>query len=550
MHNKTTHTHPYRLLLLLALLSVTLSVLAAHPLAAQTATVITLYVDTQHTDASDNNPGTQDRPFQTIGAALRRAQKDRASGQEIIIRIADGTYREQINSVLGDGSPITIEAITPGKAIISGSDIWGGWQDVGDGTYTHAWPYDWGEELNPWAAAGIDVAPLVRRHELVVVNGTLLRQVLAPSELVSGTFTVDESADRITIRPSGGIDIAQATVEVGVRLRLFQVQRGSNLTIRGLTFQHSTEALDHAAVWFINLTNLLIEDCTFQWNNAVGLKLNTSTNVTVRRSISTHNGMDGMGADEMRNLLLEDTVTSYNNWRGDWGGFYIWSIGQKFMHIHGAVIRRHQSIGNQTRGFWLDTDNADIVIEDSIFRNNRRDGLFIEANNGPITVRNSIFAHNQDMGLFMAHSRDLTLEGNQLCSNLIAQLGITGTGTPRQITNWETAQVLDVFTEHITLNNNTAVGSGGQFLFHAQIPESPWQQFVTTFSANSNHWYHESTTKAFRMNDGKVLDVKGWQGYTGQDANATTGEPAEPACANKQLFGSEQIFLPTVSAPN
>lgn len=311
--------------------------------------------------------------------------------------------------------------------MISGSDIWRGWQSAGDGAYSHAWPYDWGEEPNPWIADGVEVGPLARRHEPVFVDGALLRQVLAPAELAPGTFLVDEGADRIVVRPRAGVDLRQATVEVGVRRRLLQAQHGSGLTARGLTFQHSAEVLESAAVLLSDVSNVVLEDCTFRWNNAVGLKILSSRNVTVRRSAAISNGIDGMSAYKAGAVLLEDTVTAYNNWRGGWGGLYGWAIGQKFMHVHGAVIRRHRSIGNLTRGFWLDTDNVDVAIEDSVFRDNRRDGLFVEANNGPIAVRSSLFAGNGAAGLLVAHSRQVTLDGNSLCSNLESRIEVTGT---------------------------------------------------------------------------------------------------------------------------
>jgi len=56
-------------LCLLALSALPLSASAA-PAAQTIAADTTLYVNNQHSRASDNNPGTQDRPFKTIDAAL------------------------------------------------------------------------------------------------------------------------------------------------------------------------------------------------------------------------------------------------------------------------------------------------------------------------------------------------------------------------------------------------------------------------------------------------------------------------------------------------
>jgi len=214
-----------------------------------------------------------------------------------------------------------IEAINSGKVIVSGSDIWGDWKRGSDDVYTRDWPYNWGVAANPWAG-DVDVAPIVRRHELVAVNDKILRQVLDKAQLTPGTFHVDEGTNRISIRPPSGVDLSRARVEVGMREQVLRIQGGNNLTVRGLIFQHSTEVLDQAGVIFQNIEDLLVEDCLFQWNNGVGLKLFTSYDVIVRNSIANHNGFDGMAGYKLRNLLLEDNITAHNNWRGHWGEFY------------------------------------------------------------------------------------------------------------------------------------------------------------------------------------------------------------------------------------
>lgn len=299
---------------------------------------------------------------------------------------------------------------------------------------------------------------IVRRHELVAVNGKILRQLLGRAELVAGTFHVDEGTNRIAIRPPSGVDLGQARVEVGMREQLLRIQGGNNVTIWGITFQHSTEVLDQAAVIVQDVEEVLIERCTFQWNNAVGLKLYSSREVTVRDSVANNNGFDGMAGYKLRDLLLEDNITAYNNWRGDWSDFYYWATGQKFMSVHGGIIRNHQSYGNQSRGFWLDLDNTNIVFEGGTVHDNLRDGLFIEANIGPITVRSSTFARNGNAGVLIAHSDQVTLADSTLCDNTTAQIRITGTSTSRSVRNWETGQSIAVWAEDATLVRNTVLG--------------------------------------------------------------------------------------------
>jgi hypothetical protein len=344
--------------------------------------------------------------------------------------------------------------------------------------------------------------------------------------------------------------MARATVEVSTRDRLFFGHDGSNVTLRGLTFQHGNEVLDQASVWFIDTRDVLVEDSTFNWNNGVGLKFTTSDNSIARRNTANHNGFDGMNGDKLRNLLMENNVTAYNNWRGRWAGFAAWAIGQKFLFVHGGVIRNHQSYGNYSRGFWLDTDNSNIVFEGGNVSDNLRDGLFVEANVGPIVVRNSTFARNGAAGLLVAHSRDVTVEGNTMCVNGTAQFRLTGTGTSRSIPNWETGEVVDVYSENMALAGNTMVGETGvQLLFQTPLPSEPWDRYVQTLRADNNRWYNGADPKTLQITGGKKIDLRGWQAHTGQDRNSTFADPGTiAACeARPEAQAQTTVFLPIVT---
>ena len=108
---------------------------------------------------------------------------------------------------------------------------------------------------------------------------------------------------------------------------------------------------------FLNSSNLLIEDCQFLWNNWSGLGLALSPHITVRGNAATHNGASGMEIVRLTNLLLEDNETSYNKWWGAKGGYTGWSVaGIKNGASHTGVYHWHRAVGNQTRGFWCDTD--------------------------------------------------------------------------------------------------------------------------------------------------------------------------------------------------
>jgi hypothetical protein len=105
-----------------------------------------LYVDRSHPQASDQNSGNQILPFRTISkaAAVAAANNSRNVGTKILI--AAGIYRETIDlpkTGRETEAPIIFEAA--GEVIVSGSDVWTGWQRAtGDNVWVHAWPYRWG----------------------------------------------------------------------------------------------------------------------------------------------------------------------------------------------------------------------------------------------------------------------------------------------------------------------------------------------------------------------------------------------------------------------
>src|SRR5262249_49614550 len=147
-------------------------------------------------------------PLKTIGAgaAMAVANNQAGIGTKVIIR--PGIYREAVSlsfSGKDTSMPITFQASTPAKTVMSGADVWDGWTPTnGSPVYTHAWPYGWG--LCPLDTGTSSdgtfhtddgIAPpeedVVRRREMIFVGGKLMTQVMTSTALRVGTFFVDES---------------------------------------------------------------------------------------------------------------------------------------------------------------------------------------------------------------------------------------------------------------------------------------------------------------------------------------------------------------------
>jgi hypothetical protein len=88
----------------------------------------TYIVDINHPQASDNNPGTPDRPFKSIN----RAVKELKPGDVLLIKA--GEYRESVTiNVNGTPEkPISIQAFPgdEGKVVIKGSDLFSEWKQL------------------------------------------------------------------------------------------------------------------------------------------------------------------------------------------------------------------------------------------------------------------------------------------------------------------------------------------------------------------------------------------------------------------------------------
>lgn len=477
-------------------------------------------VDQNNPSASDGNPGTVALPFRTIAAALQSADTLVHQGVGTKVEIHAGVYREALtlSRAMPDVvAPLVIEG--DGNPIISGADVWTGWQRQGQtGMWTHAWPYQWGNAPYPSGWEGnVVLEPIVTRREMIIVNGSSLTQVLAPQNLTAGTFLVSESAQTITVMVSPAVDLNSATVEVAVRSPLLLAKGRTNLVVRGITFQYANTPLPDGAVTVDDSAKVLVQNCTFVWNNWNGLDVTTSQDVAIRGVHANNNGGSGMGGYQILRLLVDSSETSFNNWRGAAGGFTGWDVaGSKFELIHHGLFRGYASLNNQARGLWLDTDDVNVTIESSRFENNLRDGVFFEANQGPLLLTGSrMCGALSGAGVAGSVSANVLLTRNVICGNSQGQLLITG-DTDRNVTNWETGAVMDVRAENWTVCGDTlqAVNSSQPSL---STPDWPW--FLESLASDWNVWAIPRNESSFVVGS-QNLSFNGWRNSTDEDPHS------------------------------
>jgi hypothetical protein len=501
----------------------------------------TIYVDAKA--GLDTNPGTSSKPFLTITAASKVALANNIKNVGTKILINPGTYRETLNigsTTNETTSAITFQAAKTGTAIISGSDVLTGWtqSSVNPAIYTRPWDYNFGACALP-AGWPTQIQPIVMRTEMVFVNSIPLAQVLSSSQVIMGTFYVDETANQIQIWPVTGTNMNTATVETAIRPNTLTVSGRSNMVFRGLSFQHARSCINFDGAVVSSSVNMLFDTIQANWNNFGGLGIDTSNQVTVQNSVASHNGGVGFGTYRALNGLYQFDEADYNNWRGAMGGFYDWAMGGfKMFEMHAGVFNQVFAYRNQGEGLWFDTDGENIMIEDATLVENDATNLQLEVDEGPASLSDSILCNSIGSGMTLVNSAYATITNNTFYNNGDgispghAEIFVTAVEGGRTIINWQTGQSETFGTTNINLSNNIFQNSNaGQTLFGTYLVGQDWTAFISTLASSGNHWYDPTGTNKFTLPVNQTVDLAAFRNATGQDSSSTfSSSPAPAGC--------------------
>ena len=214
-----------------------------------------VYVDVSNPRASDTNLGTPRDPVQTIGRAIELAEESNARSVPVRVVIQAGVYREALElRATGMTTSAPISFIGIGDVTVSGSDVFTGWAGGTDDVYHHAWDQIWGLAPLPpgWEnqAAYLEMNPVIRRREMVFVDGESLLQQMSAEEMtaVAGSFFASEEEGQVSIHLPPGADMSTAVIEVAVRPFLLHIESRENITIKNIAFQHAATPMPGPAV--------------------------------------------------------------------------------------------------------------------------------------------------------------------------------------------------------------------------------------------------------------------------------------------------------------
>ncbi|MBC2595145.1 right-handed parallel beta-helix repeat-containing protein [Ruficoccus amylovorans] len=401
---------------------------------------------------------------------------------------------------------------------------------------------------------------VVRRRELLFLDSRPLKMVETPEALTagkeSGTFYVNDGylRDRkdgyvLACLPAGKTP-ANSQIEAATNFNpgrkdasacLYIVDK-PNLVLRNLSLAYSVQD----GLRLDSCRNVLIEDVRAFRNGGNGIDINiqrqlqpVSEAVTLRRVQATENGACGINGSRFKNLLVEDSLTAMNNWRGDWGDFHGWDrAGLRLRNVHRGTVRHHTSGFNACAGIWLDYNNRGLLLDEmKSLSNIHSPGLIIQASQGPVAIRSSQFSANS-VGLLLDNASDGLLEDSLLVDNFSAQLKIA-VRDAQPVVDWTDQSEHSVRTGNWTWRNNIFAAAANDPERPApalvEAPYTEWPFFYKTLHSSRNLWWTSHPARTVLL-DGLQADFAGWQFASAQDLDSLLADPKLERDADTHLL--------------
>lgn len=390
-----------------------------------------LHVNASHPLADDKNEGSEERPFRTIQAAAQLAQ----AGTRVWIH--GGEYREWVHPAAGGTDPahmISYEAYGDGEAVIKASEqvtdfcLSEGWR-IQDGfgknptrDSIRIWEYRLDPELfrgyNPFCAVNIlhdrlfieyektDMTPYLNRRGMVFCDGKPLTQVALYNQLAhcEGSYWVEANGQRVHFRLKGDDDPAKHRIEVTCREQCFAPDTPflSYIKIKGLTCAHAAMGApvpQRGAISCYRGHHWIIEDCTVDWSNAVGIDVGNECwhheripgqqiGYSVVRGCTIRDvGVCGIAGLFAEHMLIEDNLIEGTGWQKM---ELSWEAGAIKVHNSVDSLIRRNVFRNTFRAdhLWMDCGNENNRITQNLFLDGieQREAVFIECTRDGINL--------------------------------------------------------------------------------------------------------------------------------------------------------------------
>ena len=509
-----------------------------------------IVVATRDPQASDANPGTNDKPLKTIYAAAARAQP----GDHVIIH--GGEYRETviINRSGTADKPIIFEAAAGETPVIKGSDVVIGWVRKSANIWQAKLP-----KPSPGSVKQDDPsfwrAPDVRQvfiKDGVLREAVMLRPAATRKELVDGKFFHDSDSGELAIWVSPDFDPNKNVIEASVRGAWLYVI-GDHIMVRGLQMRHTSSVPVTAASGCVLQGSYdKIEGCTLTWSEFCGLHFDGNFDSVIGCTLACHanSGLGGTGEGH----LIKDCRVIYNNLdRFD----YWWHCGgaKLIPAFSKSRILHNEFAYNTGPGLWLDDCCNVNLIEGNLCHDNEGAGILIEVSAANRLYNNICFNNRNPQQLeYLTPIKPNTLDlrhgfrpvrrplapqhryffgpGQGICvaSSPFTKVyhntcfgnegeGIAVNGLLRR------APCFDMSSKDImVLNNISAHNKGAQLLLATELKDS------ARLTSDHNVFFGPGAVLASPGYGAPIFDsLQAWTKRTGQDAHSEVIDPEIPS---------------------
>jgi len=388
-----------------------------------------------HPRAADEGPGSEERPFATIG----RAAEVLRPGEKVVVH--EGLYRECVRPAhggTGSQAMIAYEA-APGEAVcVCGSERWApafepgrGWRyralPEGVTAWTAELPAGWFVGYNPFIARNFssefttftrdwtteEIHLFMLRRGMVFFEGRPLKQVFFPWELgeVDGVFWVEDPGLRLHLRLPGDADPRGRELEVTTREQAFAPLKPGlgYIRVSGMTFEHCADGIpvpQRAMVSAARGHHWIIEDCTVRWANACGIDVGNETwhrlpteserdsgHHIIRRNYVADCGICGIAAvgNNAYTLVEDNTVERVAGKDIE----RIWETGGLKFHLCDAVLIRRNLFRHirHAPALWLDYLNKNCRITGNVVADIQsiHGGVYLEVSHALNVIDHNVF---------------------------------------------------------------------------------------------------------------------------------------------------------------
>jgi len=402
------------------------------------------FVDQAAVNASDDNPGTEAEPWQTISRASGAAEL--APGDSVIIKA--GVYREDVGITVSgqEGAPITFASAPGHRVVLKGSErVVGPWQRVSEdpamtepfpNAFSGVWKITLGDEMftdprfaksyedksRRWVSQVIlnDTRTLQRIGEPVIYRNEGYPRIAfvgrSLADITDESFFFDP-ADQSLYMKIGG-NPAWYSIEVGVRGFVLTAREVHDVVVRGLEVRHNRQPGGQWPMASLGACErVTIEGCTFEQADFCGLGMSGCKACVVRDCDLSYNGNTGLGLSKSEDCLIEDCRLLFNNYRRFRSSWH--AGGMKCIPDNTrCTVRRCEAAYNiASDGIWFDAGNSDIRILDNVSHHNGGCGIFFEINKGGGLIAGNLSYANQGRGIYISGSQNTQVVHNTVACN-------------------------------------------------------------------------------------------------------------------------------------